>query len=208
MEGDKLKEVRMALRISLAIVAALVLPSQALAKIEPSVGGRAALATFNRLDRNRDGGITVAELNRLGKEKAADTLFQLLDVNGNGKIPIKELSANNNALMARLDAYDVNKDGYVTRREFPNWVDPLLVAALDRNHDGMLSLSELRPAFAGAHVTQPAPQPQVRQAAAKKAEPNNLPYCWVPRFRHGDSDEKHHRWLLQGPVVWSSCRTH
>lgn len=181
-----------------AVVAALVLPGVAAAQLAPSQGGRAALASFNRLDRDGDSALTLAEFRARGREKGAETLFALLDADGDGRLTVKELGAPSGALFARFDAYDVNKDGFVVRREFPNFVDPLLVAALDRNHDGRLALAELRPAFAGRRA-EPLPVAAERPARAKpKAQQQS--WCWITGF---GSDN----WTIEAPVVWGPCRT-
>lgn len=191
----------MAHRIMLAVVAALVLPAAAHAQVAPSQRGRAALASFNQLDRDGDGGLTLAELRARGKEKAADLLFALLDADGDGRISVKELGAVNGALLARFDAYDVNKDGFVTRREFPNYVDPLLVAALDRNRDGRLSLAELRPAFAGSRTAAAQPVAAHKPARTKPADHTGQPTCWITGFG------RHHQWTFEAPVTSQPCRT-
>lgn len=191
----------MAHRIMLAVVAALVLPATAQAHLESSPRGRAALASFNRLDQDGDHALSLAELRAPGREKAADALFALLDANGDGRLSVKELGAANGALLARFDSYDVNKDGFVTRREFPNFVDPLLVTALDRNRDGRLSLAELRPAFAGARA---ATQPVAAQKPTRAKPQDNRqgqPWCWITGF---GSD----KWTIEAPVSSDRCRSH
>lgn len=186
----------MAHAIGLAVVAALVFPAAAQAQLAPSSTGRAALASFNRLDADRDHALTLAELRMHGREKAAEALFALLDADGDGRLSLKELGANG-AMLARFEAYDANKDGFVARREFPNFVDPLLVTALDRNRDGRLSLAELRPAFAGARAMQPAPAVKSVRARTAAKPPA---WCWITGF---GSDQ----WTIEAPVMWQRCRT-
>lgn len=182
------------------VAVGLVLPGTASAQLAPSQGGRAALASFNRLDRDGDHALTLAELRKLGRERGAEALFAMLDADGDGRLSVKELGAANGALFARFDAYDVNKDGVVTRREFPNFVDPLLVAALDRDHDGRLSLAEIRPAFAGRRATTVpiAASPQTRPKPPAQAEAR--PWCWVTGFGK-------HNWTIEAPVTMQGCRT-
>lgn len=187
--------------VLLAMVAAgLVLPVAAQAQLAPSQTGRAAQGTFNRLDRDGDRALTLAEFRALGREKGAAALFVLLDADGDGRLSVKELGAPSGALFARFDAYDVNKDGFVARREFPNFVDPLLLVALDRNHDGRVALAELRPAFAGRRA-DPVPAAAERPARAKpKNQAPGQSWCWITGF---GSD----RWTIEAPVMWGPCRT-
>lgn len=189
--------------VFLAMVAAgLVLPAAAQAQLAPSQTGRAAQAAFNRLDRDGDRALTLAEFRVLGREKGAAALFVMLDADGDGRLSVKELGAPSGALFARFDAYDANKDGFVTRREFPNFVDPLLLAALDRNHDGRVALAELRPAFAGRRA-EPVPVVAERPARAKpkaQAQGQGQTWCWITGF---GSDN----WTIEAPVTWGPCRT-
>lgn len=188
----------MAHRIMLAVVVALVLPATATAQVAPSQRGRAALASFNHLDRDGDRALTLAELRLRGREKGADALFALMDGDGDGRLAVKELGAHTGALLARFDAYDANKDGFVARREFPTFVDPLLLTALDRNRDRRVSLAEIRPALAGIRAkTIPVAAQRPERA---KAQQQRQPYCWIPGFGDGD-------WIIEAPVMWDRCRT-
>ncbi|MCR6631021.1 MAG: hypothetical protein NVV74_13785 [Magnetospirillum sp.] len=189
----------MGFSVILPVVAALVLPVAAHAQKAPSQSGRSALGAFNSLDRDGDHALNRAELQARGRESGADSLFTLLDSNGDGRLAVRELGAANGALLARFDAYDVNKDGFVSRQEFPNFVDPRLMAALDRDRDGRLALSEIRPAFAGANA-RPLPQEPVRPARAAKAKEKSQPICWITGF---GSDQ----WTIEVPVVSTACRT-
>ncbi|HLO76537.1 MAG TPA: EF-hand domain-containing protein [Magnetospirillum sp.] len=188
----------MARYVSPWVVAALILPAVAQAQLAPSQGGRAALAAFNRLDGNGDRALGRDELAMVSRRKAADALFSLMDADGDGRLSVKELGAASGALLARFDAYDVNKDGFVSRQEFPNFVDPRLLEALDRDGDGRLSLAELRPAFAGS-VARAVPVHSPRKTINKPADSPQA-WCWVTGF---GSD----RWTLEAPVTWGRCRT-
>lgn len=182
------------------VAAGFVLPAGAWAQLAPSQTGRAAQAAFNRLDRDGDRALTLAEFRVLGREKGAAALFLLLDADGDGRLSVKELGAPSGALFARFDAYDANKDGFVRRQEFPNFVDPLLLAALDRNHDGRVALSEIRPAFAGRRA-EPVPAAAERPARAKpKNDAQKQSWCWITGL---GSDS----WTIEAPVVWGPCRT-
>jgi Ca2+-binding EF-hand superfamily protein len=188
------------------LMAAAILPASAFAKIEPSVqagtlqsGNRAAYARFKALDYDHDGGLTWGELQSRGRQYGADTLFLLLDADGDGRISLKEIAGRNEgARLARFDAYDVDKNGVVTRREFPAFLDRYLFEALDADHDGRLSLAELRPAFAGAPA-QRRPPP-VQEARHHPAEPPRLPLCWVPMPGRGQV-------RMVAPVAAGACRT-
>lgn len=187
----------------LLVLAGLALPAQALAQLPPSKTGRAGVGAFKSLDRDGDHGLSLAELRARGREKGSDSLFVLLDGDGDNRLSLKEFTpTGNGALPVRFDAYDVNKDGFVIRREFPNFVDPLLFIALDRDRDGRVALGEIRPAFAGSRVV-PTAAPEPRKAA--KAQPPAPTWCWVPAFgNNGDGDG---RWGLEAPVVWGRCHT-
>ncbi|MGE5547385.1 MAG: EF-hand domain-containing protein [Solirubrobacterales bacterium] len=168
------------MRLSFLVLLAMAATTPALAEpINPSESGRAALARFQSLDRNGDKALTRAELLARGREYAADALFVMLDADGDGRLSLKEMQGRGvGALIARFDAYDVNKDGYVTRREFPNFPDPLLFTALDQNRDGRLELGEIRPQFAGWRAAPPATaSPRI---ARSEKQPSSPPPCWIP----------------------------
>lgn len=179
----------------LAFAAILALPGAAMAHMEPSKAGRSAFGTFKALDRNGDGGLSSAELHARGREKGSDALFILLDGDGDGRLSLKELGRSG-PVLGRFQAYDVNKDGFVRRNEFPNFLDPVLLTALDRNGDGVIALVELRPAFAGTRLAE-APPKQRSVKAAPVTKP--AAYCWIPGFGDG-------KWMLEGPVSWTRCR--
>ncbi len=168
------------------------------ATVPPSAVERAALARFNTLDVNGDGEVSHSELAPLGRRRAADALFALLDLRGNGKIRLADVARRgNSALLARFRAYDAAHRGVVTRRDFPNFVDPALFAALDTNHDGRLSLAELRPEFAGSRAAAPAAPPS--PAPHRTAPAQTAMLCWVPIVN------AHGVWG-QGPGIYIPCR--
>lgn len=162
-----------------------------------SESSRAAYARFKSFDRDGDRSLSRAELLSRGNRKGAETLFLLLDADGDGRLALKEVeAAGGGGRLGRFDAFDANKDGFVARGEFPTAPDPRLLAALDRDGDGRLALSELRPAFAGfrprTHAAAPTPP--------RRAPPPPATWCWVPAI--GDDG-----WGLEAPVLWSSCHT-
>ncbi len=191
--------------IGLLATAALLVPvlgAGAQGDVPPSQGGQAALAEFHTLDRNGDGGISAAELQVLGRRKAADALFSLLDERGQGRIALADLSRRGNAaLVSRFRSYDVNRDGVVTRNEFPNFVDPALFAALDRNHDGQLTLAELRPAFAGLNTVQVAAPPSPHPNTARPPKPSAQMGCWAPVVSRSNG-----AWLAMPPLLSTPCQ--
>lgn len=162
-----------------------------------SDSSRATYKSFKGLDRDGDRVLSRAELLARGKEKGADALFLMLDADGDGRLALKEVEgAGGGGRLGRFDAYDVNKDGFVARREFPLFPDPRLLAALDRDGDRRLTLGEIRPAFAGyrPRAAEPMPKP------VRRPQPQAAPWCWVPAI--GDDG-----WGLEAPVLWASCRT-
>jgi hypothetical protein len=168
------------------------------AAIPPSESGRAALARFQSLDSNHDGGVAWTELDARGHAYAADSLFLLLDADGDGRLSLKEVEGKGGGgRVARFDAYDVDKNGTVTRREFPAFADRLLFEALDRDRDRRLSLAELRPAFAGSHVRR-EPEPFSSPQLAAPPPPRPSP-CWIPSARAWRFD-------LEVPVTGGDCR--
>lgn len=89
---------------------------------------------FERMDTNKDGKVTVAEAEALGKAKftaldknkdnvlAGDELegphprFKRADANGDGKVTLAEATAKGQAMFTRLDK---NNDKVLTRDEMP-----------------------------------------------------------------------------------------
>lgn len=181
------------------MVMALAFPAMAQAHMGTSKSGMSAVATFKGLDRNGDNGLSRAELNARGKEKGSDALFALMDADGDGKLSLKEFTgAGSGPLLGRFDAYDADKNGFIVRREFPNFVDPRLVAALDRNRDAKVSLSEIRPVFAGSRVMTAKAEPQ-RSRRKAVPQPHGQSWCWVTGF--GDD-----QWIIEGPASFDGCR--
>lgn len=185
----------------LMVAAALTLPVSAGAVLAPSEPGRAAYARFKALDTDMDRAVSRAELLRQGRERAADTLFALLDGDGDGRLAVAEVeAAGGGARLARFQSYDVDRDGMVARREFPAFFDPLLFAALDGDGDGGLELRDVSPRFAG---WRPAPARPDAAVPERPQRGEDRPVCWVPNF--GDAD----RWLIEVPVTGfgDGCRT-
>lgn len=182
------------------IVAVLALPVTAHASLPPSDTGRAAFAAFNSFDADLDRALSQGELLVRGHQPAMDALFVMLDQNGDGRLSLQEMQGRGGAQISRLDAYDANRDGYVTRQEFPNRLDPYLFTALDRTGDGRIELADIRPSFAGWRA-QPRPEPRRAETVTARREvpPPTRTYCWVPVIGADG-------WQIEGPVVWEPCR--
>ena len=188
----------MRIAIGLTMLIAAALAPAARADIPASERGRVALASFNTIDSNGDGGLSLAELRALGP-KGGVALFDLLDTGTAGKLWLADYAHRRNpVLLARLKALDSAGRGYVERGQFVDKrVDSRLFSALDRDGDGRLSMAELRPAFAGWQASPPPPP--VRQAWEPEPEP--APYCWVPIIGGGRGPR------LEMPVITSDgCR--
>lgn len=181
------------------LAGALLLPAASLAAIPPSTADQVAYSRFKTLDADHDGGLSRAELLSRGRERAADTLFLMLDQSGAGRVALADYAHAPAPVLARLRAFDANHDGVVTRQEFPRLYDEVLFQALDADRDGRLSLAELRPRFAGAKAREAKATPQPQQLRRQHA-PDTRPVCWVPMPPGGEV-----RMVM--PVTGVPCRT-
>lgn len=190
---------RSMLRMAVVAAMAAIPPLAVQAEIGPSQGGRSAFARFKAFDTNGDRALSRAELSARGGGKGASALFQMLDADGDGKLSLKEVEgAGGGARVSRFEAYDKDKNGYLTRTEFPAAVEARLFAALDRDRDHRLAMAEIRPSLGGWRGAEAKAAP-VRVARQKE---DDRPLCWVPNF--GDAD----RWLIEMPVLGGpSCQT-
>lgn len=116
------------------IVSALALVT-AVASLAVAHPGMPRGQFFERMDANKDGKVTLAEAEALGKARfseldknkdnvlSADELkgphprLQHADANGDGKVTLAEATAKGQAMFARLDT---NKDKVLTRDELPS----------------------------------------------------------------------------------------
>jgi Ca2+-binding EF-hand superfamily protein len=134
--------------LGLMIPAALALPAMA----EQGPRGNPAMI-FERLDADRDGAVTLAELEAMRAARFAER-----DANGDGRLDRDELLAGAaqrakrgvDRMMGRLDA---DGDGAITADEFADagrpGADPArLVGRFDTDGDGALSLPEFEAGLA------------------------------------------------------------
>jgi hypothetical protein len=96
---------------------------------------------FNSLDRNHDSRISLSEW------PGSRALFNLLDLNDDGFLSQTEFGQNGGLLArGRLEdlfrALDVNHDNQLSPTEWT--LDPAAFSSLDTNHNGFLTLAELR----------------------------------------------------------------
>ena len=126
----------------LAFIALLILPfSPALAQQTDTTY---YTTTFNRLDQDKDGGFTLIDLQRISAKE-----FKRTDDNKNGTLSLIEylygIPANRQDVVdrftKRFKASDTDGDGQVTLDEDAAFCQRL-VAAADKNSDGIVTLAE------------------------------------------------------------------
>ena len=101
-------------------------------------------AYFNRLDQNKDGGFTLADLQRISAKE-----FKRTDDDKNGTLSLSEYlygipPARQDAIARftkRFQASDTDGNGQVTLDEDAAFCQRL-VAAADKNNDGVVTLAE------------------------------------------------------------------
>ncbi|MES2562054.1 MAG: hypothetical protein V4637_04930 [Pseudomonadota bacterium] len=135
-------------------------------------------AHFNRLDVNRDGFLSRAEVEPLGlaisaagpAPEAPSEAFRRLDLNRDGFLSRAEVGATFNPIPGgSFDSFDTNRDGFLNMTEaMPHlqWLHnrmapPLSFNALDTDRDGFLNRAEAAPLLAspppsGGYAAAPA----------------------------------------------------
>jgi Ca2+-binding EF-hand superfamily protein len=142
---------------------------------------------FDMGDRNNDARLSEAELKALLENlnmmrgaqltlsiySTGSGLFQALDANGDGMLSLREMR---NA-WKRLEKLDVNKDGYITRDEFPTQFQ-LTISQGANVANGMVAVQP------GMEGQGGGPRPRVRG-----------PIWFVKMDRNGDGDVSRSEWL-------------
>ena len=130
-----------------------------------------AEAQFNKMDKDADGKLSVAEFQgKKGGEKAA-AIFKLLDKDNNGSVCIVEFKTKSPEV--RFKTMDKNDDGTLTAEEFKGTrKDPEQIAKaeamfqrMDKDSDGKVTLEELK----SAQPKKPA-KPRAKKGGQKKAQ--------------------------------------
>ena len=136
-----------------------------------------AVTLFDRLDVNRDGFLSRAEVEAMGVRSHAVTpestnaAFHRLDLNGDGFLSRAEAASMLGAIPgASFDASDRDRDGFLSFAEAAphlRWYQSrhapaaMSFEALDTNRDGFLSRAEADPLLRSAPVATHAPAPVV-----------------------------------------------
>jgi Ca2+-binding EF-hand superfamily protein len=88
-------------------------------KISPDEHAVGAKMMFDKMDANRDGQVTAAEMQAVRSDKGskgmpASDKIKVVDVDGDGRISADEHAAGAKAMFDKMDS---DKDGYLTKSE-------------------------------------------------------------------------------------------
>ena len=102
-----------------------------------------AQKTFDRLDVNKDGKISLAEFTPVAEKR-----FLSIDMNKDEAVSAAEIDASLQAALERrrnriLENLDADKNGVISRAELDKYVEAM-VAGADTDSDGGVSFSEAR----------------------------------------------------------------
>lgn len=185
-----------------SLTAAMMLSSaQAGAQlIEPSVRGREAAQSFAKLDQNRDGAITLHQIDNIAQ--AAPALFKVMDRDGNGLLDRREfISSGAQGRAILFERADVTNDERLSPVEFERALDSQSLRRLDVDNDQTLTLAELRLGWPDDARGPSQNAAFLDQQPRDKAEQSRKPVCWFPLSNDGGL------WIM-GPVTdQAECRS-
>lgn len=139
------------------------------AETPPVPPGPYPVADFDAADRDQNGSLSLQEFTRYREAEllvSLESLFKIMDSNGNGLLTLDEYNAffpsgsNNAEMMAAM----AGADGVATQEEFVAWrlantssglESNWEFAALDINHDGILTRDEVSAPLAPTLVVEP-----------------------------------------------------
>jgi Ca2+-binding EF-hand superfamily protein len=125
-------------KITIASITTLLAAASFVPAVAFAHGGEGG-KKFARFDRDGNGVVSRDEMRTTALEH-----FTKLDTNKDGKLTLAEIEAGaQNRAAERLARDDKNHDGKLSRAEVPNMPDQVF-ARLDKNSDGVLSAEELQ----------------------------------------------------------------